>query len=242
MFGLILSEPDGDMALRQRAMRRLSELDLPPTAFTEEPSPEELAGLTGRAFLRAACDTLLRPGTPIPTARLLEELAGPDPKPANALRRCLELQLSLVPLLRTDDRVCDVPGGHLLGTQLLAARVTEDDRVDLPLPKGTWTDLQSLVPWQGRMTRLCSLMETPVLARENALIPVAVSGRAMPDDDADRVTLHWFQPREEAACVLGGGTAYHVRMRKDGAVTVVSNAVETWHLIVHRDGEETLIR
>ena len=39
-----------------------------------------------------------------------------------------------------------------------------------------------------------SLSEQPLLVRQNTLLPVGVNSRMVMYDEADRVTLHWYQP------------------------------------------------
>ena len=86
--------------------------------------------------------------------------------------------------------------------------------------------------------------EMPVLVRENTLLPISMNGQSLTQttvDDADRLTLHWFQPKGSAECVLADGTCYHVQ-RTGEHITVSASTDKPFHLIVHRDGMETLVR
>lgn len=235
-YGLILSCPE---ALRPAAVEALTAYDLPLSAFTYEPSPIP-AGLPQNSFLHRAAEALLRPGTPLPADAVLACLRG-DARPANVLRRMLFLQLSLLPYLRVHPGVTDIPGGFLLGPDLLVCIPDAEDRVDLQLPGGIWTELTGGECFSGRLRTLRSLNAVPLLARENAVITIGVDDRHTDHDDADRVTLHWFQPQGEAVCALADGTTYRLRMRGD-EVEAASETEKAWHLVVHRDGEELFVR
>lgn len=235
-FGLILSCPE---ALRSAVRDALIAYDLPLSALTDAPSPIP-ADLHLDMFLHRAAEALLRPGTPLPAEAVLACLRG-DARPANVLRRMLFLQLSLLPYLRVHPGVVDIPGGFLLGPDLLVCVPDAEDRVDCILPHGIWTELTGGECFSGRLRTLRSLNAVPVLARENAVIAIGVDDRHTDHNDADRVTLHWFQPQGEAVCRLADGTFYRLRLH-DGAVDAASDTANAWHLVVHRDGEEMLIR
>ena len=240
MFGLIVSDPSRDAARRKQAEARLDALDLPLTGFTEEASPLFPPDLPCAAFLRTASAALLQPGQPLPLNHLLTYLSTPDPLPANVLRRYLFLQLSLLPYLRPGRPVTMLDGCFLLGDDLLVVPVSADDTVDVTLPGGTWTELNGSCH-KGRLRSMRGFNEMPVLVRENVLLPIGVNDRSIHHDDADRLTLHWFQPEEAAECVLADGTGYRA-LHRDGHFTVQTDTVKPFHLIVHRDGAEYLIR
>ena len=221
--------------MRRTLAELLHDYDLPLTAFTEEAAFEPDAAPL--AFLRACCSALLRPGAAIPARPLLELLQSMEAKAANPLRKVLTMQLSLVPELRTDSTVNELPGGHLLGTHLLVVHVDAEDRADCLLPSGRWTELGTDTVYEGHYRRLCGINEQPVLARENALIPVNGQSMKVRLDEADQLTLHWFQPQEQAACMLADGTAYYVRLTGKG-YSLTTNTAKPWHLVVHRDEEE----
>lgn len=240
MFGLIVSDPSHDADRRRALADRLRALDLPLTGFTEEAAPLFMQAIPRAAFLRTASATLLRPGQPLPMEALWTHLFSPDPLPANVLRRYLFLQLSLLPYLRPGREVTELNGCFLVGPDLLVAPITPQDTVDALLPPGLWTELNG----QCHKTRLRGMRgynEMPVLARENAVIPIGVNERTTTHDDADRVTLHWFQPLSTAECRLADGTRYSLQ-REGDAIAVHTQTDRAFHLIVHRDGREFLIR
>ena len=81
----------------------------------------------------------------------------------------------------------------------------------------------------------------PVLAGENALLPIGVNDRRTDADDAGRLTLHWFEPHGEAGCTLADGISYRV-WEEQGEFRGESATDKPWHLIVHQGGQERLIR
>ena len=192
------------------------------------------------AFLRHAIAAVMR-GEPLPMQGVLTHLSTPEAMPGNVLRKYVFLQLSLLPYLRSNAAVTELEGCFLLGNDLLVAPLGEDGCIDAQLPEGTWTELATGECMQGRLRRIRGLNEMPVLARENSIIPIGVNDRTTTADDADRVTLHWFQPQGEAACTLADGTCYHL-MAQDGRYTAESTSAKVWHVIVHRDGEEVFVR
>ena len=127
-----------------------------------------------------------------------------------------------------------------MGEALLVAPVTPEDTVDALLPPGLWTELNGQTHC-GRLRCMRGYNEMPVLVRQNTLLPIGVNDRAADHDDADRLTLHWFQPDREAVCTLADGTCYRVQ-REGDAVTVQADTHKAFHLILHRDGEEVLVR
>lgn len=237
MPGLYLSAPAPDDALTAL----LHDLDLPLAACT--PSPAAFpSDLPRPAFLRAASLAALL-GQPIPADALKKHLSGGDPLPANVLRRHLLLRLSLLPFLRTVRQTQKVEGGVLLDDTLLIAAVSPDDTVDLPLPPGVWTELNG-VCHTGRLKCMRGYNETPLLVRENVLLPVGMNGSSLAQrasTDADRLTLHWFEPRSQACCTLADGTRYHVQ-RVGEQITIDTDTSLPCHLIVHENGTERLIR
>lgn len=237
MPGLYLSVSAPEGAL----VRLLNDLDLPLAACVN--APAAIADdLPRPAFLRAASVAVLL-GQPLPADALIKHLSGGDPLPANVLRRHVLLRLSLMPWLRPGRTVTHLPGCLLLGDDLLIAPVSADDTVDALLPPGVWTELTGTTH-TGRLRCLRGYNETPLLVRENALLPVGMNGSSLAQrasTDADRLTLHWFQPYQEAACILADGTFYHVQRRGE-QITVDTDATLPFHLIVHQDGTERLIR
>lgn len=240
MFGLIISDPACDATRRAALCGLLHALDLPLSAFTEAPAPLFPADMPCAAFLRTASAALLQPGQPIPMDALLTHLSTPDPLPANVLRRYLFLQLSLLPYLRPGRTVTALQGCFLLGDDLLVAPVTPEDTVDAFLPPGQWTELTGEVH-EGRLRCMRGYNALPVLARENALLPIGVNDRSTTHDDADRLTLHWFQPEDSAECVLADGTRYQAQ-RVGSSFTVEATTDKPFHLIVHQDDVEMLVR
>lgn len=243
MFGLIVSDPSCDTARREKLSSLLYELDLPLSAFTGKPAALFPADMSRAAFLRTASAALLQPGQTLPLDGLLTHLSTPDPLPANVLRKYLFLQASLLPYLRPGRGVTDLAGCFLLGSELLIVPVTPEDTVDVQLPPGVWTELTGATH-EGRLRCMRGYNEMPVLARENVLLPISINGQSLTQstsDDADRLTLHWFQPKDSAKCSLADGTQYHVQHMGE-QITVRTDTDKPFHLIVHRDGAETLVR
>lgn len=243
MFGLIISDPSQNTARRAALSARLYELDLPLSGCTEDAASLFPADMPRNAFLRAASAALLQPGQPLPLEGLMSHLQGPDPLPANVLRKYLFLQASLLPYLRPGRRVLPLDGCFLVGDALLVAPVSPEDTVDAVLPPGVWTELNGTCH-EGRLRCMRGYNELPVLVRENTLLPVSINGQSLTqttDDDADRLTLHWFQPKDSAECVLADGTRYHVQCEGE-RVSVRTNTDKAFHLILHRNGAERLIR
>ena len=236
MFGLILSAP---AEKREAIAAALAQHDIPLGGFTALPSPVA-PDLTQNEFLHAAAAALLRPGTPLPAEAVLDCLRG-DARPGNTLRRLVCLQLSLLPYLRANHRITELSGGHLIGPALLAAVPDSEDRVDCALPEGTWTDLMTGECHTARLRCLRSLSAVPILVRENTLLPIGVDDRHTDHDDADRLTLHWYQPQAESACTLSDGTTYSVQIT-NGRVHINAATTKPYHLILHQDSIETLIR
>ncbi len=242
MHGLIVSDPSRDESRRAALRQLLYDYDLPLTAFTEAPAPQFMPDLSRAAFLRTASAALLQPGQPLPMEALLTFLPG-DPLPGNVLRRHLFLQMSLMPYLRPSRSVTPLKGCFLVGCDLLVAPVSAEDTVDAQLPPGVWTELNGACH-EGRLRCMRGYNETPVLVRPNALLPVSMNGQSLTQtaaNDADRLTLHWFQPENEAACTLADGTHYHVQ-RSGGYIDIHADTSSPFHLILHANGTETLVR
>lgn len=239
MPGLYLNAPAaGD---RDALVRLLHDFDLPLATFTQGP-PALPAELPLPAFLRQASVCVLM-GQPLPAEALHTHLTRGDPLPANVLRRHLLLRLSLMPFLRTVRSIRQMPGALLLEDTLLLVPVGADDTVDIPLPPGVWTELSGACH-QGRLRGMRGYNETPLLLRENTLLPVSMNGQSLTQttaDDSDRLTLHWFQPDTAASCQLADGIFYRATRKGDRA-DVETNARMPFHLILHRDGTETLAR
>ena len=236
MPGLYLSTAPAEEA---RLAALLHDFDLPLAGFTPEPSAIS-PDLPRAAFLRTASVAALL-GQPLPARPLSALLRRDDPLPANVLRRHVLRRLSLLPYLRTAHAALQAEGFWLVGDALLLAPVSTDDTVDIPLPSGTWTELNGTTH-TGRLRCMRGYNETPLLVRENALLPVSMNGASLAqssENDADRLTLHWFQPGSEASCSLADGTQYHVQ-RTSGQICL--HADRPCHLILHEDGRETLLQ
>lgn len=239
MFGLIVSAPLHDPR-RKQLRQRLHDLDLPLTAFTEAPASLFTPDMPRAAFLRQASAALLQPGQPLPLDCLMNHISGPDPLPGNVLRKYLFLQLSLLPYLRPGRPFTQQDGCFLLGDALLIVPVKPDDTVDVLLPPGRWTELTGEIR-EGPLRCMRGYNEMPILVRQNTLLPIGVNDRATTHDDADRLTLHWFEPGEEAVCCLADGTRCHARRTGDH-FRLETTSDKPWHLIVHQDGRELLVR
>lgn len=242
MYGMMVSDPSGNALRRSELTRLLHDYDLPLEGFTEEPAEGFAPGMTQAAFLRTASWKLLIPGQPLPMESLLAHIPG-APLAANVLRRHLFLRMSLMPYLRPGRKVTQLTGCFLLGDNLLVAPVSPEDTVDAQLPPGVWTELNGACH-EGRLRAMRSYNDTPVLARENTLLPVSMNGQSLTQttaDDADRLTLHWFQLEQEAECTLADGTHYHVQ-RAGESVSINTNTGKPFHLIVHEDGREWLVK
>lgn len=240
MFGLIISDPARDTARRKELEALLYALDLPAHSFTEANAPLFQPGMARAAFLRQASAALLWPGQAIPMDLLLQHLNGTNPLPGNVIRRYLFLQLSLLPYLRPGRTVTPLEGCFLVGEDVLVAPVALEDTVDALLPPGVWTELNGAIQ-RERLRGMRGYNEMPVLVRGNALLPIGVNDRSVCHDDADRLTLHWFQPQQQAECILADGTRYQVQ--RDGeTITVQADTQKPFHLIVHQDGAEVLVR
>lgn len=238
MFGLIVSDPACDSVQRECLHTLLTALDIPLTGFTDMRAPHFSCDEGRAAFLRKASAALLQPGQPLPISGLLAHLSD-DALPGNVIRRYLFLQFSLMPYLRPGQIVTPLDGCFLVGRDLLIVPVSPDDTVDAQLPPGVWTELTGSC-WQGRLRQMRGYNEMPVLVRANTLLPIGVNDRSPFHDDADRLTLHWFQPHQEACCTLADRTCYIARLQ-NGHASVQTNAEKPFHLILHRDGTETLI-
>ena len=239
MSGLLISDPACDKARRRALAALMHDYDLPLQGFTE--AAELPDSLPFAAFLRRSSINALL-GQPIPLEALLTYLPG-HPLPANVLRKHLFLRLSLMPYLRPGRELIPLEGCFLLGENLLVVPVSPEDAVNAALPPGVWTELNGACH-AGQLRCMRGYTETPVLARANALVPISMNGQSLTQhaaDDADRLTLHWFQPGDKAQCTLADGTTYHVQRRGE-QITVDTDTNKAFHLILHQDGIETLVR
>lgn len=239
MPGLYLFAPDDSIC--GCLAHLLHDYDLPLAGFTaQQPAP---AQTTSRAaFLRRASVAALL-GQPISAEALRMHLMSCDPLVANVLRRHLFLRLSLMPFLRTAGQPVLKDGALLLADAMLIVPVADDDAVDTPLPPGIWTELHGRCH-QAHLRGMRGYNETPILLQENVLLPVSMNGQSLTQtasSETDRLTLHWFQPEEESTCTLADGTFYHARQNQ-GRIDVDTNADSAFHLILHHNGVETLVR
>ena len=179
-FGLILSDPSQDSALRQSISSLLSAQEIPFSGFTDAPAPLFAdCPDTRAAFLFRAAYALMQPGQPF------------------------------LPYLRPGRTILPLDGGARIGDDLLVLRLSDEGTIDASLPDGLWAELSGLC-WTGRCRQIRGYNALPVLIRENALFPVGVNDRTTDADDADRVVLHWFQPDFTTECTLADGTFYRV--------------------------------
>lgn len=239
--GLIVSDPAQDSVLRQALLTQLSAQEIPFSGFTPAPAPlfADLNAENRSAFLYRAAFALMQPGQPLPLRPLLHHLSG-DAQPGNVLRKYVCLQLSLLPYFRVQREVCAVSGGVLLGESLLTLSLSDDGAADVLLPPGCWTELNGC-RWTGHFRQMRGYNELPVLIRENTLLPIGVNDRDASGDDADRLTLHYFQPADAAECLLADGTRY--RVWRDGTgFRCESTSQKSWHVIVHQGDEELFLR
>ena len=197
--------------------------------------------------LRLFAYTLLCPSRFLPARGLLRDLtAAPDARMGNVLRRWVLLQINLAPYLLTADMLPDPdrPDTQLrLGDTLLVSPVlTEEGAAETYLPAGRWTNLLDGTVRTGGVVRSMHGANTaPIYVRENAVLPVAFCDRRVRSVYADQVTLHWFQPAEEAVCVLPNGEKWQLWHGADG-FSAETDSVLPWHLIVHVGDEERMIR
>lgn len=237
MLGLWIAR---DGSTEEQALQDVLEKQLIPfEGFADEPPAFNDNGRL-EDFLRRTAAAVMQ-GLPLPMAEVARHLSGREALPGNVLRKYVCLQLSLLPYLRKNNTVTPLEGCFLLGNDLLVAPMGEDGCIDAQLPSGVWTELATGECISGRLRRVRGLNAMPVLARENSVIPIGVDDRRTDADDADRVTLHWFQPGEKACCHLADGTAYHLR-RVGDAFVGESDSDKAWHLIVRQDGNEILVK
>ena len=237
MPGLYISSPAPDAALSAL----LRDYDLPVAAVTREALaiPPQLPL---PAFLRAVSVAVLL-GQPIPSEALLTHLTRRNPLPANVLRRHLMLRRSLLPCLKAAQRITPAAGGFLAGNDLLILSVSADDTVDAPLPPGLWTELSGATHTR-HLRCIRGYNETPVLVRVNTLLPISMNGGSLAqttESDADRLTLHWFQPGDAAECTLADGFRFRVQ-RLGEQIAIDTDTSLPFHLIVHENGTERLVR
>lgn len=237
MFGLWIAR---DGSADEAKVRELLEKQLIPfEGFADVPASFEDNGET-EDFLRQSAAGVMQ-GMPLPMTGVIQHLSSREAMPGNVLRKYVCLQLSLMPYLRVNAAVAPLEGCFLLGSDLLVAPLGKDGCVDAQLPPGIWTELATGETFTGRLRRIRGLNAMLVLARENSVIPIGVDDRRTDADDADRVTLQWFQPREKAECRLADGTVYRLHRESEGFAGE-SDTQKAWHLIVRQNGEEILVR
>lgn len=238
MFGLLV---DRDGSVSCEALLALLDAQMIPFGgFVQGGAEDFPKGLGTEDFLRQCAWRLMQPGRPLPMGELYRHLTRGDALPGNVIRKYTCLQLSLLPCIRADHKVVQLEGCFLLGERLLVAPMGEDGRVDASLPAGIWTELSTGECVTGRLRRLRGLNEMPILARENALIPIGVNDRTPHANDADRVTLHWFEPRGAADCTLADGTVFRA-WRDEAGLHAQSNSSLPWHMLVHSEGGEMVV-
>lgn len=237
MFGLWIAR---DGSADEAKVRELLEKQLIPfEGFTDKPAAFEDNGVL-EDFLRKSAAAVMQ-GLPLPMAGVARHLSGWEAMPGNVLRKYVCLQLSLLPYLRVNAAITLLEGCFLLGDDLLVAPMGEEGCVDAHLPAGIWTELATGETFARRLRCIRGLNTMPVLARENSVIPIGVDDRRTDADDADRLTLQWFQPGERAECRLVDGTVYRLRREGDGFAGE-SDTHKAWHLIVRQDGEDILVK
>lgn len=240
-FGLIVSEPAQDAALRASLVELLNQQDIPFTGFTEAPAP--LFANLGRmrnAFLYRAAYALMVPSQPLPAALLKAHLSS-DALPGNVIRKYVRLQLSLLPYFRPGREITPCEGGVSIGENLRILCLADDGTIDVPLPGELWTDISDQCIIIGRCRLMRGYNQLPILVRRNTLLPVGENDQTTDADDADRLTLHWFHPDGAAECTLADGTYYRVT-QIGGRIQYETNATKDWHLLVHAIGGEQFVR
>ncbi len=145
-------------------------------------------------------------------AALILRHLSSDAMPGNVIRRYLEWQDNLLPYLADVEVPVQGDGFFYLGDALLVCPLSLEGAVDARLPSGQWTDIITGEVVTGRFRRLRSPNAMPILAAQGAVLPTGSA--ACP-------TLHWYQPPEGALGLMHP---------------------EPYHLILHRDGEETCLR
>ena len=241
MFGLVLADPSQDPALRNEAAELMHRLEIPLSGFSDDASALFRDDMSQPSFLQCCVQALLTPGEAIPATLMLRQLSG-DAYPGNVVRRYVFLQLSLLPYLRMHPGMTALDGAHLLGRDLLVAHYGPEGGLHCRLPEGEWLELYSGDVHQGILRQLCSINLPPVFVRANTLLPIGVNDRRTDGHDADRLTLHWYQPMGQASCILQTGERYDAQQLPDGRFDARSTSAYPWHLIVHQHGMEALIR
>ena len=253
-LGLHLYDPQRDAKLRHSLTAELQARVIPFEGFTETAAAPEALQLSHtltfdstESMLRLFALQVMSVGNTLPADQLLHALtAARDARAGNVLRRWVLLQVSLAPYLLGVTPIWDdmrPETQFFLGKDLLVSPVLNaEGTVETVFPAGVWTSLlDGTVRRGGVMRSMHGVNTMPIFARENAVIPIAACDRRVRSVYADQVTLHWFEPREEATCRLPDGEAWRLRYH-DGKLDAETNSVLPWHLIVHADGEERLIR
>lgn len=241
IFGLLVSAPAETHDLRHQVLSLLDAQDIPFSGFVDTPAPlfADVPADDRRAFLYRAAYALMQPGQALPGDMLVTHLSG-DARAGNVIRRYTCLQLSLLPFLRPGQSIVPQSSGVLIGQNMLILPLSSEGIVDAPLPPGVWTELNG-TRWTNHLRQMRGHNELPILLRENTLLPIGVNDRTPHANDADRLTLHYFQPAEHAECILADGTRYQVT-RQGNEFVCESDSPLSWHVIVHQDGEELFLR
>lgn len=237
MLGLWIAR---DGSTQEQVLRDMLEKQLIPLEGFTDDAPAFGACASREEYLRRAAAAVMQ-GLPLPMEETARQFSGREALPGNVLRKYVCLQLSLMPYLRPNAAVTPLEGCFLLGNDLLIAPLGEDGCIDALLPPGTWTELATGECFTGRLRRVRGLNAMPVLARENSVIPIGINDRQTNADDADRVTLQWFQPANEARCVLMDGTTYTLSKQND-TFHVETTSPKPWHLIIRQNGDEILVK
>lgn len=192
MEQLHVYDPRGDEACRARLAQLCRDLDLPAPDYPPAPERPFAGPWEGHAFLHAAAAEVLRPQYALPLSPLLSALNPEAPRCANVLRRMLELRSSLRLFYANSPDCRDIPGGFLLGGQLLVAVIDPENRVDVPLPPGVWTDVTAMTCHTGRLLGMRGANETPVLAAPDTRLTFLPARGDMPE----RPHTYWFEPQQ----------------------------------------------
>lgn len=189
-----------------------------------------LCGGSREAFLLGVGGAVLTGGA-VDSASAARHLAS-DARAGNVLRRYVGLQRSLGAAL-SGAGVLRGEGLVLLGEEVAVCPLSPLGVAEASLPPGLWTDILTGEVVSGRLRRMRGPLETPLLARENALLPILSDPGSLLRDGA-RLTLHWYQPAEKARAALPEGLC---RVRREGDEVRVS-APMPWYLVIHQDGTE----
>lgn len=142
-----------------------------------------------------------------------------------------------------DDPACDtLDRQYMFGESLLVAPVfREDGQVDYYLPAGNWTNLltgktSSGGTWQ-RETH--GFMTLPLLVRPGTVLPLGACDSRPDYDYTDNVVLHVFgftdgvQKTVTLYTIHGEPAAHYTVVMKDGQVSVETDAIRPYRVVVH---------